>query len=109
MPPTLIDAIAPLLALVGMGTFTLIGMKMWFSHRLASKQQLGGKDSERLIESLEVLQDQLHGVRDEGAELQERVDFTEPLLAREWEKGRIEPPEADRRESSILFFRYLYT
>ncbi len=94
MPPQLIEALAPLIALTSIGTMILIGMKMRLTARLhaSSNQNRDEKDREeveRLGEAVDNLQDQVRSMRDEFSELHERVDFAERLLSR----GEIRPVE----------------
>ncbi len=94
MPPHLVEAIAPLIALMSIGTMVLIGMKMRLTARLhsSSNQNRGQKDREeveRLGEAVDNLHDQLRSMQDEFSELHERVDFAERLLSR----GEIRPIE----------------
>ncbi len=94
MPPHLVEAIAPLIALMSIGTMVLIGMKMRLTARLhsSSNQNRGQKDREeveRLGEAVDNLHDQLRSMQDEFSELHERVDFAERLLSR----GEIRPVE----------------
>ena len=94
MPPHLVEAIPPLIALMSIGTMVLIGMKMRLTARLhaSSNQDRDQKDREeveRLGEVVDGLHDQLRLMRDEFSELHERVDFAERLLSR----GEIRPVE----------------
>ncbi len=62
--------------------------------RIAGKGRFGG--GERIVhlqESHEALLDEVDGLRQEVTDLQERVDFTERLLAREKEQARISGSE----------------
>jgi hypothetical protein len=83
MPPGLIDAIAPLIAMVGVGTFTLLGVRMLFAYK-AKKLEIerGGGSSERVEELMGDLRNEMHALRGEVGELQERLDFAERLLTR---------------------------
>jgi len=82
MPVDLMDSIAPLFALVAVGTFTLVGMKMWIKAKTDRLSSPSRKDAERMINALESLQDQVQLLREEFGELHERVDFAERLLSR---------------------------
>lgn len=82
MPPHVFEAIAPLVALLGAGTFTLIGLRMYLGYK-AKRLELGaGTPSSGLEESLRELQQEVQLLRGDVGELQERVDFAERLLAR---------------------------
>lgn len=89
MPPDIMEVIAPLMGLGILGAIVLGGLRIVFGGRR------GGKDLQeevaRLGESLERVEAELRDVRDYTAELAERVEFTERLLARPPESERIEP------------------
>ena len=94
MPPHLVEAIAPLIAIMSVGTMVLICMKMRLTARLnsSSNENRAEKDREeveRLGEAVDNLHDQVRLMRDEFSELHERVDFAERLLSR----GEIRPME----------------
>lgn len=78
MPPDL----APLLALVGMGTFALLGMRMWLRHKIERSRLSGADDVDRLVEAIDGLHEQTRLMREDLTELQERVEFAERLLTR---------------------------
>jgi hypothetical protein len=81
MSPEIAELIAPLVALLGVGTFILIGMKM----KLDAKVRLHGgtrEDVERLGEAVEILRDEVRSMRGDVLELQERVDFAERVLTK---------------------------
>ncbi|MGD2136550.1 MAG: hypothetical protein PVF27_10335 [Gemmatimonadales bacterium] len=82
MPPEILDAIAPLIAVFAMGSFILIGMKLRYNHLRDTKHAPGKEELERVSETVELLQDQVRVLRDEMVELNERVDFTERVLTR---------------------------
>ena len=76
--PGVIGVFIPIVA-VG-GGLAIAGMKMWFNHQLKMRETPGG-DNERLIEAVQQLQDEFGSMREDFAELQERVDFTERVLS----------------------------
>jgi len=92
MPVAVLESIAPLVALFGLGTFTLIGMRMWLKAKSDRLSSPGRKETEQLIDAVESLQDQVQLLREEYGELHERVDFAERLLARAGVNGSAEPP-----------------
>jgi len=61
----------------------------------AFAERLRGKNREPLLESgeVEALRDELHGLRQQVAELAERQDFTERLLAQARERGLLGAPK----------------
>ncbi len=94
MPPEMLEVVAPMLAIVSVGTMILIGMKMRLTARLheSSNRNRVEKDREeveRLTDAVDALHEQVRVMRDEFADLHERVDFAERLLSR----GEISPSE----------------
>jgi len=81
MTQELLNTIAPLIALLSLGTFGLIGMRMWLNSK-AKRSPLGADAVERLGDALDGLHDQVRMMREDLGELHERVDFAERLLAR---------------------------
>ncbi len=78
MRPEVLGIFVPMLAIVGF--FGLMGLKTWSHHRLKMRETSGG-DNERLTEAVQQLQDEVGAVREDIAELHERVDFTERMLS----------------------------
>ncbi len=84
MPPEmLIEAVAPLIAFIGLGGAILIGMKLRYNH-LERLRQGGSSDQdvEKLTDAVNTLRDEVHMLRDGYLELNERMEFTERLLER---------------------------
>ncbi len=71
-----------LLSTCGIAAFTLIKVARLFTNRPPSL-------SAEALERLDALERTLHGVQQELAETQERLDFTERLLASSREERRI--------------------
>ncbi len=94
MPPDLLQLAVPLIAMTCIGTMALIGMKMRWSAKIQLQKGAGGEDVERLADAVEGLNDEMRAVREEVAELHERVDFAERLLS----SG--EPRAAERERAS---------
>ena len=93
MPVELMESIAPLIALLGLGTFTLIGMKIWLKAKTDRMAPPDAKETEQLMEAVDNLHEQVQLLREDLGELHERVDFTERLLSRAGVRnGGIEPP-----------------
>ena len=83
MPPEIIEGIMPVIAMLGMGTFVLIGMKLRFDHKAKMLDQTKGvEDLERLTEAMDSIFEQTRALREDIGELQERLDFHERLLTR---------------------------
>jgi hypothetical protein len=83
MPPEVLDALGPIAAMVGMGTFTLIGLRMFWGYKTRRLELERSAPTESHVEELvEDLRAEIHLLRGDMGELQERVDFAERLLAR---------------------------
>ena len=80
--------VIPLLAVTG--TFVLIGFKGWANHQLRMRETSGG-DNERLTEAVQQLHDEVSSMREEFAELHERVDFHERMLSEVRSRNAIGP------------------
>ncbi len=74
------------------GVFTLIGMKMRYSHmedtRVSGSSQ---QEGEHLADAVDDLRAEFGLLRDEVEKLNERVDFTERLLERPKTEEQAEP------------------
>ena len=88
MPTEILDAVGPVIALFGMGTFVLIGMRMALNAKARRQSGVGREEIERLADAVESLTEQTHMMREEVAELQERMDFAERLLSQGKEPER---------------------
>lgn len=84
MDPILADTLAPIFALVAIGTFSLIGLRMYLTHRAKGQIGPGSGEMERMARDLSEVRAQIEAVRDDVGELYERVEFAERLLT----KGR---------------------
>ncbi len=94
-PEVMIEAIGPLIAVISIGTMTLIGMKMRLNAKAKLQQGSKGEEVDRLTDAVEGLAEEVRMLRDEYGELHERVDFAERILAR----GK-SPDEARERVST---------
>lgn len=88
------DYIPPLIAFLSTGTFILIGMRMWLNARVKRAELTPNEDLAHLREAIAQLREENQGVREELAELHERVDFAERLLSR-----ASQPPLQPRRST----------
>ena len=79
MDPVLLGIVIPSIG----GVFTLIGMKMHYSH-MRDKRRSGSsqQEGEHLADAVDDLRAEFGLLRDEVEKLNERVDFTERLLER---------------------------
>jgi hypothetical protein len=76
------DAIFAMTALVGSGVFILLGLRMFLSYRIKRFETTKGGRSPETDEALAELRDQVHLLRGDIVDLQERLDFTERVLTR---------------------------
>jgi hypothetical protein len=81
MPPEVLEMIAPLIAILGVGTMVLIGMKMRLSAKVQLQQGSKKEDVERLADVVDGLHEEVRALREEHVELSERMDFAERLLS----------------------------
>ena len=82
MPPDVIEGIMAITAMLSLGGFTLIGLRMFLRYREARLRIGQGGDTEQLTQALEGLQEQIFSLRGEVTDLHERIDFAERLLTR---------------------------
>ncbi len=81
MPPEIIEAIGPFLAIISIGTMILVGMKMRLSAKVQLQQGSKGEDVERLADAVDGLHEEVRILREEYGELHERMDFAERILS----------------------------
>ena len=81
MPPEIIEAIGPVLAIISIGTMILVGMKMRLSAKVQLQQGSKGEDMERLADAVDGLHEEVRMLREEYGELHERMDFAERMLS----------------------------
>ncbi len=77
-PGEIITIFIPILGMLG--GFGLVGLKIWTNHKLKMREMPDG-DGGRLTEAVQQLHDEVGSMREEVAELHERVDFTERMLS----------------------------
>lgn len=97
MPPGALEVIAPLFAITSIGIMTLVGMKMRLNAKVQLQKGKEGDDDGRLADLVEGLHDELRMVREEVAELHERVDFAERLLS----SGEPRPAQRERASTPV--------
>ena len=94
MGPEAMEKLGVLLPIMAVtGTFVLIGFKGWANHQLRMRETSGG-DNERLTEAVQQLHDEVSSMREEFAELHERVDFTERMLSEVKSRNAIGPGDS---------------
>ena len=81
MSPAELEFIAPLIAVLFIGSGALLGFRMWL-HRPQRSKTLPEGDEQRLAESVELLHEQVRQLRGDMTDLHERVDFAERLLVK---------------------------
>ena len=79
--------------LVIVGGIGMVGLKIWSNYKLKMRETPGG-DNERLTEAVQQLHDEFGSMREDFAELQERVDFTERMLSEVRSRNPIGPGDA---------------
>jgi hypothetical protein len=83
MDPAIAESIGPVLVLLGVCGTILMGVKLRYSHKEKMRLGEGGSvDTQRLAEEMAALRDAVHGMREDYAELYERVEFAERLLTK---------------------------
>ncbi len=91
MDPRVVGVFIPILAILGF--FGLMGLKIWTNHKLKMRETPGG-DNERLTEAVQQLHDEVGSMREDLAELHERVDFTERMLSEVRSRNVIGPGDS---------------
>ena len=91
MDPEVLGVFIPIVAIIGF--FGLRGLKTWSTHQLRMRETPGG-DNERLTETVQQLHDEVGSMREEVAELHERVDFTERMLSEVRSRNVIGPGDS---------------
>jgi uncharacterized protein YlxW (UPF0749 family) len=91
MGPEVLGIFVPILAVIGF--FGLMGLKTWSNHKLKMRETSGG-DDERLTEAVQQLYDEVGSMREDLAELHERVDFTERMLSDVRSRNAIGPGDS---------------
>jgi hypothetical protein len=76
------DAVFAMLGLLGSGVFALIGMRMLLNYRIKRFETMKGGRSPETDEAIAELREQVHFLRGDVVDLQERLDFTERVLTR---------------------------
>ena len=87
----LLGVFVPILAILGF--FGLKGLKIWSNHQLKMRETPDG-DNERLTEVVQQLHDEVGSMREDLAELHERVDFTERMLSEVRSRNAIGPGDS---------------
>ena len=83
MDPVIAEVLGPVTAILGVGTMILIGVKLRYSHKEKMRLGEGGSGvTERLGEDVAVLRDEVRLLREDFAEMYERLEFAERLLTR---------------------------
>ncbi len=91
MDPGLVGVFIPILGILGFCGF--LGLKTWTNYKLKMRETPGG-DIEHLTEAVQQLHDEAGSMREDVAELQERVDFTERMLSEVRSRNAIGPGDA---------------
>ncbi len=91
MRPEILGIFVPISAIIGF--FALMTLKTWSNHKLKMRETSGG-DNERLTEAVQQLYDEVGSMREDLAELHERVDFTERMLSEVKSRNAIGPADS---------------
>ena len=91
MGPEVIGVFIPISAILGF--FGLMGLKTWTNHKLKMREMPDG-DNERLTEAVQQLYDEVSSMREDVADLHERVEFTERMLSEVRSKNAIGPGDS---------------
>ena len=91
MDPGVIGVFIPILGVLG--GCGLLGLKIWSNHQLKMRET-AGDDNERLAEAVHQLHDEVGSMREDMAELNERMDFTERVLSEVRSKNEIGPGDS---------------
>ena len=91
MDPGVVGVFIPILGILGF--FGLMGLKTWSNHKLKMREMPDG-ENERLSEAVQQLYDEVGSMREDLAELQERVDFTERMLSEVKSRNAIGPGDS---------------
>ncbi len=76
-----------------LGFCGIMGLQIWSNHKMKMRETPGG-DNERLTEAVQQLHDEVSSMREEFAELHERVDFTERMLSEVRSRNAIGPGDS---------------
>ncbi len=85
-----LEVLAIVTTLFGVGTFTLIGLRMFLTYRAKRFENPGPEQVQRLVETMEALRQDVADTRAELSDLHERVDFAERLLTKARDGGRLD-------------------
>ena len=91
MGPEIIGVFIPILAIIG--GFGIAGLKIWSNHQLKMREMPDG-DNENLAETVQQLYDEIGSMREDLAELHERVDFSERMFSDVKSKDAIGPGDS---------------
>ena len=81
MDPILAETIAPLIAIIGVGSMVLIGMKLRYNYKARIDGQTGSSgDVDRIANAVGDLIDEVQSLREGLADINERMEFTERML-----------------------------
>jgi len=82
MSPQAVEAIGVIIGMLTLGSFTLIGLRMYLGYKTRRLELTGGALPAHLEEAIDELRQEVQALRGDVGELHERVDFAERLLTR---------------------------
>ena len=91
MAPEVLAIFVPILGILG--GVGLVGLKIWTNHKLKMRAMPDG-DNERLTEAVQQLSDDVGSMREDIAEIHERLEFTERMLSEVRSKNAIGPGDS---------------
>lgn len=91
MDPGVVGVFIPILAILG--GFGIVGLKIWTKHQLKLREMPDG-DNESLTEAVQQLSDEVGSMREDVAELHERMEFTERILSEVRSRTAIGPGDS---------------
>ena len=81
MDPILAETIAPFIAIIGVGSMVLVGMKLRYNYKARIAERTGSSgDVDRIANAVGDLIDDVHSLREGLADLNERLEFAERML-----------------------------
>jgi hypothetical protein len=84
MTPELLELIAPIVVIPSVGIMVLVGIKMRLNYLrdLRVGQSIAGEETQRLVDEVSSLRDEVLFLREGFEELNERIGFHERLLTK---------------------------
>ena len=91
MGPGTLPILIPIIGVCGF--VGIMALKIWTNHQLRMRE-LPGSDNEHLTEAVQQLHDEVGSMREDLAEIHERMDFTERMLSEVRSRNAIGPGDS---------------